>query len=46
MTVPLTIAIIFMAIVIYWLIRSRRKEAHHLDGLHLTPGEPAGPKND
>ena len=31
MTVPLIIAAIFMAVIICWLTRSRRKEAHHLD---------------
>ena len=40
MTVTFIIAVLFMAVVICWLLRSQRKEAHHLDGLHITPKEP------
>ena len=40
MTVPLIVAAIFIAVIIYGMIRSRRKQAHHLDGLHITPQEP------
>ena len=45
-TVPFIIAAIFMAVVIYWLIRSQQKAAHQLDGLHITPEEPGERKKD
>ncbi len=38
------VAAVIAAAVIYWLIRSRRKEAHHLDDLHIAPK--AGEKED
>ncbi len=30
------VAAVIAAAVIYWLIRSGRKEAHHLDDLHIA----------
>lgn len=29
-------AVIIVGAVLYWLIRSEKKEAHHLDGLHIS----------
>ncbi len=37
MTLSVIVAIVIAAAVFYWLIRSRRKEAHHLDDLHVAP---------
>lgn len=37
MTDSIIVAIVIAVAVFYWLIRSRIKEAHHLDGLHLAP---------
>ena len=44
MTVSIIVAIVIVFAVFYWLIRSRQKEAHHLDDLHITPdaGEKSG----
>ncbi len=44
MILSLTVAVVIAAAVIYWLIRSSRKEAHHLDDLHIAPK--AGEKED
>jgi len=44
MTLSFIVAIVIAAAVFYWLIRSRRKEAHHLDDLHIT--SEAGEKKD
>ncbi len=44
MTLSFIVAVVIAAAVFYWLIRSRRKEAHHLDDLHITPE--AGEKKD
>jgi hypothetical protein len=38
------LAIVIVAAGLYWLIRSRTKEAHHLDDLHITPE--SGEKQD
>ncbi len=35
MTTLLVIAIVISAIILYGLVRSRNKEAHHLDDLHV-----------
>ena len=37
MTLSVIVAVVIAAAVFYWLIRSRRKEAHHLDDLHINP---------
>ena len=37
MTLSVIVAVVISAAIFYWLIRSRRKEAHHLDDLHITP---------
>ncbi len=37
MTVSLFVALVIAAVILYWLIRSRGKEAHHLDDLHMAP---------
>jgi len=37
MTVSLFVALVIAAAILYWLIRSREKEAHHLDDLHIAP---------
>jgi len=37
MTLSVIVAVVIVAAGLYWLIRSRRKEAHHLDDLHITP---------
>jgi hypothetical protein len=34
--ISLILAIIISAVVLYGLVRSRDKEAHHLDGLHIV----------
>ncbi|MBI2821156.1 MAG: hypothetical protein HYX74_02930 [Acidobacteria bacterium] len=31
------LGIVLVAAVLYWGFRSEQKEAHHLDGLHITP---------
>jgi len=31
--------VLVVAAVIYWLVRSEKKEAHHLDGLHISAGD-------
>ena len=36
MTASIIVAIAIAAAVFYWLIRSRQKESHHLDGLHIA----------
>ncbi len=36
MTTSLVIAIVISAVILYGLLRSRNKEAHHLDGLHIV----------
>ena len=36
MTLSLIVAVVIAAAVIYGLIRSGRKEDHHLDDLHIT----------
>ena len=36
MTVSVIVAVVIVAAGLYWLIRSRRKEAHHLDDLHIV----------
>jgi hypothetical protein len=30
-------AVILVSAVLYWLIRAEKKEAHHLDKLHISP---------
>ena len=37
MTLSVIVAVVIAAAIFYWLIRSRRKEAHHLDDLHIAP---------
>ncbi|MCH8015035.1 MAG: hypothetical protein IH917_00245 [Acidobacteria bacterium] len=32
----LVIAIVISAVILYGLLKSRNKEAHHLDGLHIV----------
>ncbi len=44
MTLSVIVAIVIAAAIFYWVIRSRRKEAHHLDDLHIAPK--AGEKED
>jgi len=44
MTLSVIVAVVIAAAVFYWLIRSRGKEAHHLDDLHIAPK--AGEKED
>ena len=44
MTLSVIVAVVIVAAVFYWVIRSRRKEAHYLDDLHITPR--AGEKED
>ena len=36
MTWSLVLAIVVVAGVIYFYLRSRRQEAHHLDDIHIT----------
>ncbi len=36
MTLSFIVAVVIGAAVLYWLIRCRRDEAHHLDDLHIT----------
>ena len=36
MAISLILAIIISAVVLYGLVKSRDKEAHHLDGLHIV----------
>lgn len=31
------IAIALLVALFYWMVKSRRKEAHHLDELHIVP---------
>jgi hypothetical protein len=31
------LGILVVAAILYWGFRSEQKEAHHLDGLHITP---------
>lgn len=31
------LGVLIVAAVLYWGFRSEQKEAHHLDGLHITP---------
>ena len=31
--------VLIVAAVIYWMIRSEKKESHHLDGLHISAGD-------
>ncbi len=35
MTLSVIVAVVIVAAGLYWLIRSSRKEAHHLDDLHI-----------
>ena len=44
MTLSVIVAVVIAAASFYWLIRSRRKEAHHLDDLHISPQ--AGERED
>ena len=44
MTGSIIVGIVIAAAVFYWLIRSRQKEAHHLDDLHIAPD--AGEKSE
>ncbi len=37
MTLSVIVAVVIAVAIFYRLIRSRRKEAHHLDDLHITP---------
>lgn len=30
-------AVILVALVLYWLVRAEKREAHHLDNLHISP---------
>lgn len=32
-------AVILIGVVLYWLVRAEKKEAHHLDKLHISPSE-------
>jgi len=32
-------AVILVSAILYWLIRAEKKEAHHLDRLHIAPTE-------
>jgi len=36
MTASIIIAVVAIAIVIFWTIRSRKTESHHLDNLHIN----------
>ena len=36
MTTSLVIAIVISIVILYRLIKSRQKEAHHLDDLHIV----------
>ena len=36
MTASIIIAVVAIAIVIFWTVRSRRAESHHLDDLHIN----------
>ncbi len=36
MTLSLIVAVVIAAAFFYWLIRSGRREAHHLDDLHIV----------
>lgn len=36
MTASIIIAVVAIAIVLFWTIRSRRAESHHLDKLHIN----------
>ncbi len=36
MTFSVIVAVVIVAAGLYWLIRSGRKEAHHLDDLHIV----------
>jgi hypothetical protein len=31
--------VLIVAAVIYWLVRAEKREAHHLDGLHISGGD-------
>ncbi len=44
MTLSVIVAVVIVAAGLYWLIRSGRKEAQHLDDLHIPPE--AGEKKD
>ena len=44
MTGSIIAAIVIAAAVFDWLTRSRQKEAHHLDDLHIAPD--AGEKSE
>jgi len=35
-TTSLVIAVVISAVIFYGLLRSRNREAHHLDGLHIV----------
>ena len=36
MEVSLIVAAVLLIGAFYWIIRSRKKEAHHLDDIHIT----------
>ncbi len=36
MTTSIIIAVVAIAVVLFWTIRSRKSEAHHLDDIHIT----------
>jgi len=36
MALSLVLAVAFLAVALFWIIRSRRKEARHLDEIHIT----------
>ncbi len=36
MTLSVIVVVVIVAAGLYWLIRSTRKEAHHLDDLHIV----------
>ncbi len=32
-------AVILVGAVLYWLVRAEKREAHHLDKLHISPSD-------
>ena len=37
MSISIIIGILIVAVVLWWGYKAQQKEAHHLDGLHITP---------
>ncbi len=37
--ISIVLAVILVAGILYWMFKAERKESHHLDGLHISPGD-------